>query len=120
MYFYRFSENIERRETNSSLDESSLQSPLCKKSIANRTVYTGTSGKKSKSKRGDFDLGLKSNLEISSNQHDSANDSCVDSSTNSSTDATIEDDFSSVNECKTLKNSKTLYYKINKNNDLKR
>ena len=122
MYFYRASENIESREKTSNLEESSLQSPLCKKAVANVVEYTGTSGKKSESKPEDFDLGLKSNSEISSDKHDSANDSCVESSTSCSTDATIEDDISSVNESKTLKNSKTLYYKVNKNknNDLKR
>ena len=118
MYFYRASEDIGSREKTSNLDESSLQSPLCIKAVANVVEYTGTSSKKSKSKL--EDISLKSKSETSSNKDDSANDSYVDSSTNCSTDATFEDDFSSVNESKTLKNSKTLYYKINKNNDLKR
>ena len=61
-----------------------------------------------------------SKSEISSSKNHSANGSCVDSSTICSTDSTIEDDCNSVNDSNTLKSSKTLYYKINKNNDSKR
>ena len=120
MYFYRASENIESREKTSNLDESSLQSTLCKKAVAYVAEHTGTSGKKSESKSEVFDLRLKSKSETSLNEHDSADDSCVDPSSSCSTDASIEDDSNSVNESNTLKNSKTLYYKINQNNDLKR
>ena len=120
LYFYRASENIESREKTSNLDESSLQSTLCKKAFANVAEYTGTSGEKSESEPEVFDLGLESKSESSFNEHDSANDSCVDPSSSCSTDATIEEDSNSVNESKTLKNSKTLYYKTNKNNNLER
>ena len=101
------------------MNESSLQFPLCNKAVANVVEYTSTFSKKSKSKPEDNDLGQKSKPETSLNEHE-ANDSCVDSSTSCSTNATIEYDLNSVNESKTLKNSKTLYYKINKNNDLER
>ena len=46
LYFYRASENIESREKTSNLDESSLQSTLCKKAVAYVAEYTVTSGKK--------------------------------------------------------------------------
>ena len=90
-----------------------MQSSSCNKAVANSVDYTSCFSKKS-------DLGLKSKSEISSNMHDSANDSFVDSSTSYSTDSTIEDDFNSVKDGNTLKSSKTLYYKINKNDDLAR
>ena len=109
LYFYRTSEAIVSREKVSKLDKSSLKPSLYNKPIDNVVEITSTSSTMSESKS-----------EISSNKNHSANGSCVDSSTNCSTDSTIEDDCNSVNDSNTLKSSKTLYYKINKNNDSKR
>ena len=113
LIFYRTSEAIGNREKVSNLVKSHLK-PLCKKAIDNVVEYTKTSSTMSESKSEDLDSGPKS--EISSNKHNSANGSCVDSSTSCSTD----DDCNSVNDSNTLKSSKTLYYKINLNNDLER
>ena len=114
---YRVSEDIGNREKALNLDRSSLQSSLCSKAVANVVENTGSFSKKSESKP---DIGLKSKSDISSSKKNSANGCCVDSSTKCSTDSTIEDDCNSVNDSNTLKSSKTLHYKINLNNDLKR
>ena len=97
-----------------------MKPSLYKKALDNVGEYTSTSSTLSESKSEDFDLGLKSKSEISSNKKNSANGSCVDSSTKCSTDSTIEDDCNSVNDSNTLKSSQTLYYKISINNELKR
>ena len=78
---------------------------MCNKAIDNLVDYTSTSSTMSESKS-----------EINSNEHNSANGSCVDLPKSCSTD----DDCNSVNDSNTLKSNKTLYYKINLNNDLKR
>ena len=114
--FYRTSEAIRSREKVSNLDKSSLKPSMCNKAIDNLVEYTSTSSTMSESKSEDLDSSLKSNSEINSNKHNSANDSFVDLSTSCSTD----DDCNSVNDSNTLKSSKTLYYKINIKNDLER
>ena len=118
--FYRTSKAIGSKEKVSNLDKSSLKHSLYKKALDNVGEYTSTSSTLSESKSEEFDLGLKSKSDISSSKKNSANGCCVDSSTKCSTDSTIEDDCNSVNDSNTLKSSKTLYYKINKNNDLER
>ena len=70
----------------------------------------------SESKSDDLDLGLKSKSKTSSNKHNSANNICVDLLTSCSMDG----DCNSANYISTSKSKKTLKYKININNDLKR
>ena len=120
LIFIGLSEAIGSREKVSKMDKSSLKPSLYNKAVDNVVEITSTSNTMSESKSEDFDLGLKSKSEISSNKNNSDNGSCVDSSKNCSTDSTEEDDCNSVNDSNTLKSSKILHYKINKNKDLER